>query len=291
MKKELKTKIIMLCRWMLNDKVYLKLVFRLLMNQKLNLKEPKTFNEKIQYLKLYDRKEIYPILVDKYEVKDWVQNKIGSNYLIETLGIWNTFEEIDFESLPMQFVLKCTHDSGSVKIVKDKSKIDYNEFKEFFSSALKKNYFDIAREWAYKDIKPRIIAEKLLESEEEDLPDYKFHCFNGVVDSVMVCTERYTGTPKYYFFDEQWHLLKYNKLGIETEEPVNVEKPENIEKLFEIAKILSDNIPFVRVDLYYVKNQIYFGEMTFYPHSGFDRNLLTKTDLEWGRMITFEGEN
>lgn len=283
--KKIKRNIIKLSKVIFNDKIYLSIVFRFFMGKKLNLQEPETFNEKIQYLKLYDRSELYTKLVDKYEVKDWVEKKIGKEYLIETIGIWNNFDEIDFDKLPSKFVLKCTHDSGTVKIVNDKTKIDMDEFRQFFSEALKNNYYDIAREWAYKNVTPRIIAEELLETEEIDLPDYKFHCFNGNVDSVMVCTERNTGNPKYYFFDENWNLLKYNKTGIEAKDKVNVKRPKRIEELFQVAAKLSESIPFVRVDLYYVDGKIYFGEMTFYPHSGFDKNLLNQTDLEWGNKI------
>lgn len=272
-------------KW-LPDDIYLRLVYKAIMNKKLNLKNPVTFNEKLQWLKINDRKTIYTKLVDKYEVRDYISNIIGEEYLIPLLGVYDNFNEIEFEKLPESFVLKCTHDSGGVVICKDKSKFDKEMARRKINNSLKRNYYYACREWPYKNIKPRIICEQMINSENGKLPvDYKFHCFNGKVDNVMLCVDRDSGNPKFYFFDREWNLLRYNKTGINADENFTLPKPKMIDKMFDIAEELAKDLPFVRVDLYCENNKIYFGELTFFPDSGFDSNLLEETDLLFGNKI------
>jgi hypothetical protein len=270
----------------LPDSIYLTRKFLKLMKRPLDLKNPKTFNEKLQWLKINDRRPEYINMVDKYAAKEFAARIIGDEYIIPTLGVWNHFDDIDFSNLPNQFALKCTHDSGSYFICKDKSSFDKNVAKIKIESGLKRNFYYYGREWPYKKIKPRIIAETYIEdSPETGLPDYKFFCFNGEVDSVMVCIDRHIKETKFYFFDKNWILLRYNVRGKNAPKDFSLPQPKNIHKMFELAAKLSKNIPFVRVDLYEAQNKIYFGEMTFYPDSGFDPNILEETDLLWGEKI------
>ena len=173
-------------KW-LDDKTYLKIKYRIIMNKKLNLEKPQTFNEKLQWLKLYDRNSEYTKMVDKYEAKKYVANIIGEEYIIPTLGVWDKFEDINFERLPNQFVLKPTHTSGNVFICKDKNNIDYGKLKTEIKKWMKRRYYYFHREWPYKNVKPRIIAEQYMEDESGELIDYKIYAFNGKCDYVMVC--------------------------------------------------------------------------------------------------------
>ena len=273
----------------INDETYLKMAFKMRMHKSLDLNNTATFNEKIQWLKLNNRDPMLNIYVDKYAVKDVVAEVIGEEYIIPTLGAWEKFEDIDFSSLPKQFVLKCNHDSHSVVICKDKEELDYKSAKKILQTGLKTNYFWHGREWAYKDVKPLIIAEKYLtdDNDTEELTDYKFYCFKDYVDSMMICYDRDSGDPKYYFFDKNWELKKYNKRGIEALEGFSLSKPKNVDKMFELASRLSATTaaPFVRVDLYNVNGQPYFGELTFSPNNGLDQNFLPQADQYFGDLI------
>ena len=272
---------------LLSDKHYLKLLFRLKMGYKLNLKNLNTFNEKLQWLKLYNRNPEYGIMADKLSVKHYVANSIGEQYIIPTLGVWEKFDDIDFRSLPDQFVLKCTHDSGGLVICKDKDTLDIAASKKKIERALKRNFYKRWREWPYKDVPRKIIAEKYITDSptDKDLTDYKFFCFNGIVDCVMIAIERSTGEPKFYFFDNDWKLLRLNVRGKNAPPDFTLPKPKCIDEMFRIAEVLSKGIPFVRVDLYQSNDKVYFGEMTFFPQSGFDSNLLPETDLYFGELI------
>lgn len=269
------------------DELFLKLYYKKHIGKRLNLKNPQTFNEKLQWLKLYNRNPEYTKMVDKYEVKKYIAEKIGEEYIIPTLGVWDTFDEIDFEKLPDQFVLKCTHDSGGLVICQDKNKLDKNEAKEKIQKSLASNYYYENREWPYKNVKPRIIAEAYMTDEvgKNEFTDYKFFCFNGYVDCVMVCIDRASGDTKFYFFDEEWKLKRLNKRGKAAPEGFTLPKPQCIDEMFELAKKLSEGIPFVRVDLYQSKGRVYFGELTFFPQSGADANLLLETDIYFGGLI------
>ena len=267
----------------LSDEEYLKRRFKAKMGKKLNLENPQTFNEKLQWLKLYDHNSIYTTLVDKIAVKSYVANLIGEEHIIPTLGEWNNAEEIVFEQLPNQFVLKCNHNSGKgMCICKDKQELDIEKTILELIEGLNENYYLHGREWPYKNVNPKIIAETYI---ADDLVDYKFFCFNGIADSVMVCIERGTGIPKFYFFDKAWSLKRYNVRGKEAPLDFTLPKPDAIKSMFEIAEKLSEGIPYVRVDLYYISGKIYFGEMTFFPSGGFDNNLLEETDRYWGAKL------
>ena len=252
------------------DKFYLKLLYRKKMKRKLNLEEPKTFNEKLQWLKIYDRNLEYTKMVDKNEAKKYVSKIIGEDYIIPTIGVWNNFNEIDFNKLPNQFVLKCTHDSGGIVICKDKAKFNINKAKKIINHSLKRNYFLNTREWPYKNIKPRIIAEKYMVDESGyELKDYKLMCFNGKVKCSFVCSNRNTASGLCVnFYDQNWKPMPFERHY--PKNPIEIAKPNHYKKMVELAEKLSKNIPFVRVDFYIIENKIYFGELTFYPGGGME---------------------
>ena len=269
----------------MNDNLYLKMKYHLIMRKKLNLKKPQTFNEKLQWLKLYDRKKIYTKMVDKYEAKRYVSNIIGKEFIIPTLGIWNKFEDINFNELPNKFVLKCTHDSGGVVICKNKNELKIDRARKKINNSLKKNYYYIGREWPYKNIKPRIIAEKYMEeNDRQELCDYKFMCFNGKVEMCFTCTDRYSKEGlKVTFFNKKWEKLSFERHYPSSNK--EKKKPQLYSKMIELAEKLSTGIPFLRVDFYEVNGKIYFGELTFYPGSGFEEFSPEKYDKILGDMI------
>ena len=252
------------------DKLYLKLKFRKEMGKRLNLKKPQTFNEKMQWLKLYDRKPIYTKMVDKYEAREYIKEKIGEEYLVPLLGVYEEFNDIDFSSLPNQFVIKATHDSGSTIVCKNKEVFNFKEADKKISKSLKSNYFYLGREWPYKNIKPKIIIEKYLKNEkdDEDLIDYKFFCFNTNKKIILVCSER-TKNFKKTWYDENWNLLDIKEGGHDIDK--DIEKPINLKEMLKLSEKLSKGFPFLRVDFYEVDKKIYFGELTFYPSAGFEK--------------------
>lgn len=270
------------------DEEYLKRKFKAVMGEELNLDNPKTFNEKLQWLKLYNRKPEYTMMVDKYAVREYIAEKLGEEYLIPLLGVWDDPDEIDFDALPNQFVLKCNHNSGlGMCLCTDKSKLNIQKVKSELKKGLAQDYYITGREWPYKDVKRKIICEKYMTDYEDsnDFTDYKFFCFNGYVDCVMVCLERNSGETKFYFFDESWNLKRYNLRGFNAPEGFTFSKPANMDEMFRIAATLSKDFAFVRIDLYSTETQVYFGEMTFFPDSGFDYNLLETTDEYFGSII------
>lgn len=269
----------------LPDVPFLKLKYRVAMKKKLNLKNPITYNEKLQWLKLHDRKPIYTDMVDKYEAKRYVAERIGEEYIIKTLGVWDHFDEIDFDKLPDRFVLKCTHDSGGLVIVKDKNTLDKAAAKEKIEKCLKRNFYYAGREWPYKNVKPRVLAEEYMEdSKTAELRDYKFFAFNGKVKALFIASERQKENEetKFDFFDAE-----YNHLPVRNGHPnaeIPPEKPENFEKMKELAGKLSEGIPHLRVDFYEVDGKIYFGELTFSHWSGmvpFEPDEWDKTFGDW----------
>ena len=266
------------------DKLYLQICFYLEMGKKLDLKNPKTMNEKLQWLKLYNRKPEYTTMVDKILVKDYVAKIIGKDYIVPLLGVWDTPDQIDFDALPSQFVLKTNHSGGNtgVVIVKDKSKIDRESIKEKLQISLKSDIYARYREWPYKNVERKVFAEAYL---GDDLADYKFYCYNGYADAVMICVDRQIGDPKFYFFDKEWTLKRYNKRGKEAPADFTLPKLDGVDKMFELASVLSKDIPYARVDFYNINGHIYFGEITFFPASGFDTNRLPESDLLFGQMI------
>lgn len=265
--------------WM-NDKTFLKLKYRLIIKKKLDLNKPKTFNEKLQWLKLYDRNPEYTKMVDKYEAKKYVASIIGDEYIIKTLGIYNNFEEIDFNKLPNQFVVKPTHTSGDIFICKDKKQINYKELRNKVLKWLRRKYYYFHREWPYKNIKPRIIAEEYMEDKNrKELTDYKIYCFNGKCEYVMTCIDRKKGKTKFIYFDRKWNMKKeFSSDGLKYGNEIKIDCPKNLEEMFQIAEKLSEGIPFVRVDLYEVDGKVYFGEMTFFPSAGFDNTRTTECE-------------
>lgn len=283
---------------LLPDKLYLTLLFHHYCGKWIDWKNPKGFNEKLQWLKVYNRKPEYTTMVDKVAVKAYVAQLIGEEYIIPTLGVWDDPEDIDFDALPDQFVLKCNHNSGvGLCICKDKSELDIEAVKSELRKGLKQDYYMLGREWPYKHVPRKILAEKYMVDETAGdynrcgLTDYKFTCFNGVADNVMVCIDRASGDPKFYFFDKCWNLLPLNKRGLETPLDFKLPCPPVIDKMFEIAGRLSEGIPYLRVDLYYINNLIYFGETTFFPQNGFDANLLPLTEKVFGERIDLSSVN
>lgn len=251
----------------LPDKLYLKLLYRRVMGKKLNLDNPKTFNEKLNWLKLYDRKPEYSRMVDKYEAKKYVASIIGEECIITTYGVWERFDDIDFNQLPDQFVLKCTHDSGSIYICRDKSKFDFKGVRNTIEKSLSRNYYYPGREWVYKDVKPRILIEKMItDNNGVDINDYKFFNFNGSPKFIQVDIDRFTNHRR-NFYDLNWQLLDVELTYERTNS--KIEKPQNLEKMVVFSRLLAKNIPFCRTDFYSIGDKIYFGEITFYPEAGF----------------------
>lgn len=252
----------------LPDKWYLQMMYRVRMGEKLNLKDPRTFDEKMQWLKLYDRKDIYTKWADKYEVRDYVAKILGEEYLIPLLGVWDRAEDIDFEKLPGQFVLKCTHDSASVCICHDKASFDTEAAKEKLQRALSVNYFYPSREWPYKNIRPRIIAEQYMTDESgTELKDYKIYTFGGEPYLIQVDFDRFCHhrrnlyTTDWQYIDEQ---IEYPK-----DPSVQIARPKKLEEMLLCAKKLAAGTSSLRVDFYSVRGKIYFGEITFYQEAGF----------------------
>ena len=269
----------------ISDDKYLKYKYQLYIKKKLNLKNPQTFNEKLQWLKIYDRNDQYTQMVDKYEAKKYVASIIGEEYIIPTIGIYNSFDEIDFKKLPNKFVIKCTHDSGGLVVCKDKNKLDKNNAKKKIEKSLKTNYYYCGREWPYKNVKPRIIIEKYMcTKEQKELIDYKFFCFNGNPKIILVCSERFSSNNMCEtWFDDKWNFLDI----IESSHRVDktIKKPINLSKMMEFSKKLSKDIPFVRVDFYEINGKTYFGELTFFPASGFERFEPKEWDYKRGEML------
>lgn len=267
----------------LSDEAYLQLRYKLTFGKKLNINNPKTFSEKLQWLKLYDRNPKYSIMVDKYEVKNYVENIIGKEYIIPTIAVYNNYDEIDFESLPNQFVMKCTHDSGGLVVCQNKATLDKTAALKKIKKSFNKNYFYGGREWPYKNLKPKIIVEKYMTDKlNKDLIDYKFFCFNGIPKYILVCTDRSTDL-KETFYDTNWNLALFKRPNHDIDETIN--KPKNFKKMLELASKLASNIPFVRVDFYEINGQIYFGELTFFPASGMSKFSPEIWDEKLGNLL------
>ena len=276
-------------QWALSDRQYLKILFRIKMGKPLHLDPPVTFNEKLQWLKLYNRRDEFTRMVDKAAAKEVAASRIGKEYIIPTFAVWDSVDEIDFDALPDRFVLKTTHGGGGQGLVicRDKSTLNINEARKNLNYSLRKgDSYKWLKEWPYKNVPRKIIAEELLDDgSEHRIDDYKFNCFNGRAENVMVCFGRGTGHTKFYFFDRNWNLLRINKMGEAAPEGFTLPKPENIDLMFDLADKLSAGIPYLRVDLYNINGHPYFGEMTFFPASGFDPNYSEATDLDFGEKI------
>lgn len=254
--------------WM-NDKIYLKIAYWARMHKMLNLDHPQTFSEKLQWIKLNDRNPLYTKLVDKFEVKAYIEDRIGNKYIIPTLGVWDKFNDIDFSKLPNQFVLKCTHDSGGLIICKDKSSLDIENARKTINACLKHSFYWGMREWPYKNVRPRIIAEQYMEdTKTRELRDYKFFCFDGEVKALFIASERQKKgeETKFDFFDKDFNHLPFRNGHPNAD--VMPDKPVCFEEMKQLASELSKGIPEVRIDLYEADGKVYFGEMTFFHWSG-----------------------
>lgn len=255
----------------LPDKNYLEMRYAMYFDGKsLNWENPKTYGEKLQWLKLYNQNPEYITMVDKYEAKKYVAKIIGDEYIIPTIGIYDSVEEIQWDELPEQFVIKCTHDSGSVIVCKDKKKFNVQNATEILSNALKRNFYDVDREWVYRYIRPRVIIEQyIVDEKEEELRDYKFYCFDGYVKALLLATNRLSETEELCFdyFDSNFNHLNWTNHWHPNAKVVP-HKPQHFEKMKDIASRLSKSIPHVRVDLYEANGNVYFGELTFFDQGG-----------------------
>lgn len=270
----------------LTDEEFLKKKYKIKMGKNLNLEKPRTYNEKLQWLKLYDHNPLYTELVDKYMVKQYVADKIGEEYVIPTLGVWDSFDEIDFEQLPQQFVLKCTHDSGGLIICKDKNALDMSQARKTLTKCLNRNFYKFGREWPYKNVKPRIIAEAYMEdSKTKELRDYKFFAFCGHVKALFIATERQVKGEdvKFDFFDAEFKHLPF-KQGHENAKTIP-EKPVCFDKMKELSEILSKDLTQARIDFYEVDGKVYFGEITFFHHGGWTPFDPEEWDYKFGEWI------
>lgn len=245
----------------LPDKIYLKKLYKFRTGKKLNLHNPKTFSEKGNWLKLYDRRPEYTVMVDKYKAREYIAERIGEQYLVPLLGVWDSPDEIDFNTLPNEFVLKCNHDNGVI-ICRDKSKLDIEKTKSELAFRLSRDYYKKLREWPYKDVPRKIICEKLMKNtNSEELLDYKLFCFNGKVKLVEVNSERFSDIPKEDHFDVEWN--HFNVTGKPSSEK-ELKEPYFLDDMIRIAEDCSKNIPFLRVDFNLWNNQLYLGEFTFF---------------------------
>ncbi len=274
----------------LRDKKYIiEHQFERVVGYKPDIDNPKSFNEKLQWLKLYNEDPLLTKCADKYLVRDYVKEKIGEEYLIPLLGVWDSPDEIDFDKLPEQFVLKVNWGSGQNIIVKDKSKLDIEEAKAKLKKWMKphSNHYYYGFEWCYKNIKPKIIAEKFIEQINGEIADYKFMCYNGTPKNLLYITGRNSDNKKINFYDTDWNLLPVKRIYSNTTEKII--KPANINKLITLAKILSKDFTFARVDFYDIEDKIYFGEITFYPGSGLEAFEPVEWDYKLGEMIDLSG--
>lgn len=272
----------------LPDKMYLQLFYFATTRKFINFKNPKGFCEKIQWLKVNDRRPEYSQLVDKLAVRDHITEVLGEEYLFPLLGKWESFQDIDFDSLPEQFVIKCNHDSGSTKVIKNKSLLtaeEINEMKEFYSARLKQDFYYAGREYPYKGIKPYIIAEQLMIDEtapEKSIEDYKFFCFNGEPKVMFIATDRATDC-KFDFFDMNFNHLDLVNIHPNADKPIS--KPEKFDEMKELAAKLSQGMRHVRIDLYELNGKIYFGEYTFFHGGGFQLCHPEKWERQLGDWI------
>ncbi|MDZ5782823.1 ATP-grasp fold amidoligase family protein [Marinococcus luteus] len=270
----------------LSDRTYLVIQYYLKTGKKLNLKRPRTFNDKLQWLKLYDQRDFYTQCVDKYKVRSYVKEKIGEAYLVPLHSVYESVEAIDWKVLPDRFVLKCTHGSQSNIICNNKNELDIEKAENQLSHWMKRNWYWYGRAEPYRKIQPRILCEKYLEEKNSNggLTDYKFYCFNGKAAYCQVIRSR--GQEETIdFYDREWNHMPFNGLRPLPTSKIKHSKPEKYEKMLELVEALAANIPFVRVDLYYVNNNIFFGEMTFYPQSGFGSFYPSEWNEEIGKML------
>lgn len=270
----------------MRDETFLKLKYRGKMGKRLRLDGPKTFNEKLQWLKLYDRRPEYTRMVDKYLVRDYIAERMGEQYLIPLLGVWDRPEDVPFETLPEQFVIKCNHNSGlGMYICKDKARLNPSEVRRELDLGLRQDYYLTGREWPYKNVPRKILAEQYLESDAGGLTDYKIHCFHGTPKFILVCRSRFSAEGLTDdFYTPQWEHMDLRRPGVPNG-TTPVPRPEKLEEMLTFAKELSRDIPFLRVDLYLVEGRIYFSELTFFPASGFEPYEPEQWDERLGELL------
>jgi len=268
------------------DRNYLERIYKIHHGKSLDLDNPVTYTEKLQWLKLYDHRPVYTTMVDKYEVKKFVADRIGEQYVIPLLGVWDSFDEIDFDALPEKFVLKCTHDSGTLVICKDKSTFDREAAGRKFARFMKRDYYSVWREWPYKNVRRRIIAEQYMEdSGDGELRDYKFFTFGGVPKVLYIAQGRGRGEPTVAdFFDMEFNHLPFTIDHDMAEVPPH--PPENFRVMQCLAAELSRGTPQLRVDFYEVDGKVYFGEMTFFHCSGLEKFHPESWDRTFGDWVT-----
>ena len=271
---------------LLPDKLFLRIMYFKAMKHGVSFRNPETFNEKLQWLKLYNRRPEYTMMVDKYLVRDYIAKEIGEEYLIPLLGVWDNPDDIDFDALPNQFVLKCNHNSGTgMCICKDKSKLNVEQVLSELHKGYKEDYYVMNREWPYKNVPRKIIAEKyMVDKGTAELRDYKFFCFGGVCKCMKVDFDRFVEHRANYY-NPQGNLLDLGETICPPDKQKNIVLPTNMDKMIVLAEKLSQGIPFLRVDFYDVNGQIYFGELTFYPASGFGAFTDDEWDVELGKWI------
>jgi hypothetical protein len=266
------------------DETYLRRTFEARMKKTPDLEHPRTFSEKLQWLKLHDHNPAYHRMADKAEVKTYVAEKLGEEYIIPTLGVYNSLDEIDFGALPERFVLKCTHDSGGVYICRSKSDFDKNKAKRILSRYLARDYYSLWREWPYKGLPHRIIAEEYIEA-DGGLTDYKIHCFNGEPRMVLVCRDRFAPTGMTEdFFTEEWEHLDVRRPD-HPNAPVPPGRPAQLSEMLRLARVLAEDIPFVRIDFYLVGERILFSEITFFPAAGLTPFVPEQWDATLGEWL------
>lgn len=271
----------------LSDKKSIEWMYYASLGKRLDLNNPKTFNEKMQWLKMYDRNPLYTRLVDKHAVKEYVSELIGEQYIIPTYGVWDYYDDIDLDLLPNQFVLKTTHDGGGAGVIicTDKKKLDSEVAKHRLNASLARDVYKNLREWPYKNVPHKILAEQLLINDGHPLQDYKIHCFNGEPKMILVCKDRYESTG----LTEDFYDCNWNHLPVRRPKHPNaispIEVPEELALMLELSRRLSVGIPFVRTDFYIVNHQIYFGEMTLYPTSGYTAFVPEEYDKLFGSWI------
>lgn len=275
---------------LLPDSVFLRIQYRSIMGKNLNLSDPKGFNEKLQWLKLHDRKSEYSIYADKYAVRNFIRDTIGEQYLVKLLGMWTAAEDIKFDDLPEKFVIKGSHDSGSVIVCRNKKKLDVQDTIKKMKLTLLKNNFYYGRDWPYKNIMPRIIAEEYLESGPEGLTDYKFYCFDGIPKFLYISSGLENHSAAHItFYDMEGKRMPFQRADYPVHE-IDPPLPSQFEKMKEIAEVLARrvNAPFVRIDLYCVNDKIYFSEITFRPCSGYMRFNPLEWDEKVGNLINLK---
>lgn len=266
------------------DKFIVRQSFKKHMGYSLDLNNPTTLNEKINWLKLYNRKDLHTLVADKYKVRNYVSNKIGDKHLIPLLYHTKNYKDLKPENLPdKNFIIKTNHDSSGGLIVRDATTINWNSARKRFKRQLSENHYNSTKEWQYKNIEPRIIVEQLLTYEDGSIPeDYKFHCFNGKLKFIMIDFDRFGDLRTRNLYDPEWNLIKCNwgrPYGKE------LKKPNNLDEMIQIAEKLSEDFVYARIDFYLVKGKTYFGEITLYHASGFQKFYQKECDEKFGKML------